>query len=425
VKEKNQDSLLKNSLLKNSVLSFLLNVSSTAISFFAIPVSLKIIGIEGYGSFVFVQSAALIAFTLSTVQYWQGLLVELPGKSEKLLILRQQVLRSIGFEALGFTVAFVALLLFAHFQAAQFSQFSSLDLLLIVVSTIFPSLGSVVAFFRLTDKYQVLMASGLCANLLRLALLYAALHFSPTPSAFIAAYAVPELLRFAYLGAVVLLKRAQGEDGQGGAAVDGRKVFTAGCWSMGQAVADLPVANVDKILVGLALSPEALGIYNILKRLYSVINMATAPVYMNSIPEFSRKVNVGDVAGAFALWRKTIGVLLPVSTVIGLSAYLSRSIWMPFIYRGLAGHSVELAIVVATSVVAGSFITTHSLFWALGKRMQTTLIAVGCNIFYLGVLLGLSSRFGLVGAVSAFLIHVLAIVSIKVVFLLREKRNIV
>ncbi|MEG1325440.1 MAG: hypothetical protein RSD99_11155, partial [Janthinobacterium sp.] len=50
----------RNSLFKNSVFSFLLNVSATAISFFAIPITLRIMGLQNYGSFVFVQAAAAI-----------------------------------------------------------------------------------------------------------------------------------------------------------------------------------------------------------------------------------------------------------------------------------------------------------------------------------------------------------------------------
>ncbi|MQA19999.1 lipopolysaccharide biosynthesis protein [Rugamonas rivuli] len=409
-------------LLKNSVLSFLLNVSSTAIGFFAIPITLKIMGIELYGSFIFMQSVAMIAFTLVTVQYWQGLLVELPGKISSVAVLKQQIGRSLLFELAGMATALLAVLalMVPALHISQVSGFGPLDAVFIVLSMLLPSLGSLVAFYRLTNKYQVLLMAGVSANLLRLVMLYGAAHWSPTPSSVIVCYALPELCRLTYLGLLIYRKPA-GPVEPSDAPLDQRAVLSTGKWSTLLAVADLPVAYIDKVLVGVALSPEALGVYNILKRLYAIISMATAPVYTNSIPEFSHKLNVGDRAGAFALWRKTILILLPVATLIGLTAFLCRPIWVPIIYRGLAQYDLELFIMMLTAVIGGSFITTHAFYWALGKKKATSVVTVCSNLLYMAELLVLSHYFGITGAISAFLLHVSLVVVIKVILVLKEK----
>lgn len=403
-------------------MSFLLNVSGTAISFFAIPITLRIMGIEYYGSFVFMQSVAMIAFTLVTVQYWQGLLVELPGKSSSVTMLKRQVRRSMLFELGGMAAAMAAVLamLLPALHISQIHGFGVVDVMLIVASTLLPSLGSLVAFYRLTNKYQVLLMAGLCANVLRLVLLLAAAKWSPTPSSVIVCYAVPEVCRLALLALIIYLQPADDIGGEA-ALVDNRAILATGKWSTMLAVADLPVAYIDKVLVGVALSPEALGIYNILKRLYAIISMATAPVYTNSIPEFSHKLNVGDRAGAFALWRKTILILLPVATLIGLTAFLCRPIWVPIIYRGLAQYDLELFIMMLTAVIGGSFITTHAFYWALGKKKETSVVTVCSNLLYMAELLVLSHYFGITGAISAFLLHVSLVVVIKVILVLKEK----
>lgn len=409
-------------LLKNSVLSFLLNVSSTAIGFFAIPITLKIMGIELYGSFIFVQSVAMIAFTLVTVQYWQGLLVELPGKVSSVAVLKREIGRSLLFELAGMATAFLAVLvlMLPILDIPQVRGFGALDAVFIVLSMLLPSLGSLVAFYRLTNKYQVLLMAGVGANLLRLAMLYGAAHWSPTPSAVIVCYALPELCRLSYLG-LLIYRKPGGPVEPAEAPLDQRAVLSTGKWSTLLAVADLPVAYIDKVLVGVALSPEALGVYNILKRLYAIISMATSPVYTNSIPEFSHKLNVGDRAGAFALWRKTILMLLPVATLIGLTAFLCRPIWVPIIYRGLAQYDLELFIMMLTAVIGGSFITTHAFYWALGKKKETSVVTVCSNLLYMAELLVLSHYFGITGAISAFLLHVSLVVVIKVILVLKEK----
>nr|WP_043479929.1 hypothetical protein [Janthinobacterium sp. HH01] len=403
-------------------MSFLLNVSSTAIGFFAIPITLKIMGIELYGSFIFMQSVAMIAFTLVTVQYWQGLLVELPGKISSVAVLKREIGRSLLFELAGMATAFLAVLalMVPALHISQVSGFGPLDAVFIVLSMLLPSLGSLVAFYRLTNKYQVLLMAGVSANLLRLVMLYGAAHWSPTPSSVIVCYALPELCRLTYLGLLIYRKPA-GPVEPADAPLDQRAVLSTGKWSTLLAVADLPVAYIDKVLVGVALSPEALGVYNILKRLYAIISMATAPVYTNSIPEFSHKLNVGDRAGAFALWRKTILILLPVATLIGLTAFLCRPIWVPIIYRGLAQYDLELFIMMLTAVIGGSFITTHAFYWALGKKKETSVVTVCSNLLYMAELLLLSHYFGITGAISAFLLHVSLVVVIKVILVLKEK----
>ncbi|MYM88087.1 oligosaccharide flippase family protein [Rugamonas sp. FT82W] len=411
-------------MLKNSVMSFLLNVSGTAISFFAIPITLRIMGIEYYGSFVFMQSVAMIAFTLVTVQYWQGLLVELPGKSSSVTLLKRQVGRSMLFELAGMVAATVSVLvlLLPVFHLSQVKGFGIVDVVLTVVSTLLPSLGSLVAFYRLTNKYQVLLTAGLCANILRLLLLLAAAKWSPTPSTVIVCYAVPELCRMMVL-ALIIHRQPADDPGAEAALVDHRAILSAGKWSTMLAVADLPVSYIDKVLVGVALSPEALGIYNILKRLYAIVSMATSPVYTNSIPEFSHKLNVGDREGAFALWRKTIMVLLPISSFIGLAAFVCRPLWVPIIYRGLDHYALELFLMMLTAVVGGSFITTHAFYWALGKRRQTSVVTVCSNLLYIGELLVLSHFFGITGAISAFLLHVSLVVVVKVTLVLKERKS--
>ncbi|OEZ61622.1 lipopolysaccharide biosynthesis protein [Duganella sp. HH105] len=415
-------------LFKNSVLSFLLNVSSTAIGFFAIPITLKIMGIEHYGSFIFVQSLAMIAFTLTTVQYWQGLLVEIPGKVQSLALLKRQVMRSVSFEALGGLAAALLIIVISLpiFEISQINGFGRGDMLLAVVSMLLPSLGSLVAFYRLTNQYQILLMAGVCTNLLRLLLLFGASRYYPTTSAVIVCYAAPELFRLICLAAYMFWYQKPGAAAAASDdVIDEGRILSAGKWGSVQAIADLPIANIDKVLVALVLSPEALGIYNILKRLYAIISMATTPVYANSIPEFAQKINTGDSAGAFALWRKTIWILLPVSTVIGMTAFFSRSLWIPFIFRGLAEHSQELLIIILAAIVAGSFITTHAFYWALGKKRETTAITVGTNLLYLFFLFTFSKFFGVSGAIGAFLLHVTLAVAIKVTLLLKERRAIV
>ncbi|MCC7681185.1 MULTISPECIES: lipopolysaccharide biosynthesis protein [unclassified Janthinobacterium] len=408
-----------NNLLKNSSMMFLLNIASAGVSVLAIPLSLKIIGIAAFGHLVLVQSIALAVFTVCNFQYWQGLLIELPGRRLLPQALSAAVWKSARFELLAVCGVMAVMLILKLFQLSQLSTFSLSQLILLALAAIFPIVGTPTAYFRLINKYQVLMLAGLLSSLLRLLSLFLAAHFSPSAFMLVLAYFVPEALRCAGLFLYIHLAR-KGLDGSLEAStVDQRRIVRAGRWSTFQAICDLPVAQLDRVILGFSLSGEYLGVFSILKRIYALVNMASAPFYSASIPEFASRVNAGDVRGAFTLWLKTLRVLSGVSLVAGALCFASQKLWMPLIFSGLQSYPWEFAVVLASAMLAGTFVTTHALYWSLGKLRQTTIIAIGSNVFYLMMLWLLTSHYGLLGSVSAFLVHV-SLVAILKIFLLRR-----
>ena len=112
-------------------------------------------------------------------------------------------------------------------------------------------------------------------------------------------------------------------------------------------------------------------------------------------------------------------MLFSVTVFSAIACYATTAWWMPLIFSGLIDYLDEFKVVLLTAVVAGTFVTTHSLYWALGKLKQTTAISVGSNVVYLLVLWGLTVQFGLLGAVSAFLVHVILVASLKTFLLWR------
>ncbi|MDC8757608.1 lipopolysaccharide biosynthesis protein [Janthinobacterium fluminis] len=398
---------------------FLLNLAGAGVSVFTIPISLKVIGIASYGHLVLVQSIALAVFVCTSFQYWQGLLVELPGRQMDTPALRRAVWTSFRYEllAIGIVGAVALLLHLAGLQ--QIAEFSAPQLLLLSLSAVFPVVGTHTAYFRLVDRYNVLMLAGLSTSVLKLICLHLVAHFSPTVGNLVLAYAIPEILRLGALFAIIGADRLPLQGKLCASTVSHARIVKAGKWGMLQAIFDLPVVYVDRIILGFALSGENLGIFSILKRIYGLINMATSPFYTTSIPEFAARENAGDRKGAFALWIKTVKMLFVVVATAGILCYLSKSLWMPLIFTGLRDYLNEFTVVLVTAVCAGTFVSTHALYWSLGKMRETTLITVATNVLYLGVLWGLTSRFGLLGTVFAFLVHVLLAVSIKILLLRR------
>lgn len=408
-------------LVKNSSMMFLLNVAAAGVSVITIPIMLDIMGVERYGHLVLVQAIALGVFTVFTFQYWRGMMVALPGHRMDFLQLRQTVMRSFFFEAIGMGAVVLMMIGLWLWNLPQFQAFSGIELLLLALTAVFPVFGTHTAYFRLVNRYNVLMVAGLTANVLKLVLLALVAKFHPTISSAVLAFALPEVVRFILLFVAIFAWR-YGIDGElDGRTINQRTLNEAGRWSTLQAIGDLPVLHLDRIILGFALPGENLGVYAILKRIYSLINMATAPFYSTSIPEFAAKVNAGNVSAAYSLWHRTMNLLFAVTAAAALGCYLLKGLWMKPLFPVLLGYETEFLIVLLSAVVAGGFTTTHSLYWALGKLRETAFITFGTNALYLGLLWLMTWAWGLTGTVAAFLVHVLLAAFIKIHLLSKER----
>ncbi|WP_158568043.1 MULTISPECIES: lipopolysaccharide biosynthesis protein [unclassified Duganella] len=406
-------------LVKNSSIMFLLNVAGAGVSVITIPVMLAIAGVDAYGHLVLVQSIALTVFTVCGFQYWQGMLVALPGHRLSPARLRAEVVRSLRFETLAVAAVAAAMAVLAWWGPEQIKEFSALNLMLLALSAVFPVIGTHTAYFRLVNRYNVLLVAGFLANLLKLLVLFVVSHYQPTLGNMVLAYTLPELARCTLLFSIIFASE-RGLPGELEAeTLTPQRLAEVGKWSTLQAICELPVAQLDRLIIGFSLPGYTLGVFSILKRIYGLVNLATAPFYSTSIPEFARHVNRGDLAGAYALWGKTMRMLFAVTALAGGLCYLTKFIWMPLLFPVLRDYVPEFLVVLVTAVVAGTFVTTHAFYWGMGKLRQTTIISVGSNLLYLAELWLLTLYFGLLGAVSAFLIHVLFVAMVKIILLRR------
>ena len=230
-------------LVKNSSLMFLLNLAGVGVSVFSIPITLRIIGVATYGHLVLVQSIALSVFTVCAFQYWQGMLVVLPGHRLGAPALRKIVWTSLRYEALAIAAVLLALPLLHAMNLSQIEEFSTPQLLLLALSAVLPVIGTNTAYFRLVNRYNMLMFAGLLANLLKLLLLHLVARFDPSVASMVWAYALPELVRAAVLLLFIFCASGGVEGALDASGLDPRRATEVGRWSTLQAICDLPVPS--------------------------------------------------------------------------------------------------------------------------------------------------------------------------------------
>lgn len=410
-------------LVKNSSMMFLLNLAAAGVSVFTIPIMISIAGVGTYGHLVLVQSLALTAYTLCSFQYWQGMLIALPGYSISVQNLRRHVWTSVRFDLLGMAVVVACTVVIALMKLPQTEEFNMTEMLMLAVSGVLGVLGTHSAYFRLVNRYNMLLIAGVVSSLLKLICLALVAHFSPSVLNMVLAFTLPEFVRCTLLF-IMIARRKKGVDGElAEKDIDPRKVRDAARWSTLQAISELPVVHLDRVIIGFVLPGAALGIFTILRRIYWLVNMATSPFYSTSIPEFAARANNGDIPGAFALWRRTMAVLFGVTASAAVLCLITKGIWMPLLFPVLEPYLVEFGIILVTAVCAGTFVTTNSLYWALGHLRQSTVISVVTNLIYLCMLGLLTWVGGLTGGVSAFLIHVLLVAGLKIFLLSKVDRS--
>ena len=410
-------------LIKNSSFIFILNIVSAAVGFFSIPITIKIIGIDSYGELILIQAIYLTIFTIFSMQYWQGLLIELPGKDICSALLKRKVVRSFQYELVAMTAVVIVAMILSAIDIERARHFNWIDLLLLSISVVLQATGTFTAYFRLVNKYTILMLIGCGSGIAKLLALYYIYFLSPSLSGIILVYAGTDVLSF-LITIIFLYFDKSALIGSGDAKkINENSIIKTGKWSTLQSIADLPVAQLDKVIIGFTLPGANLGLFNIFKKIYAIINMATAPFYITSIPEFSSYINTHDLKGAFILWKKTTTVLFALVLVLASACFATKTLWMNYIFPGLTNYTLEILIVLASAVIAGTFVTTQSFYWALGNVRESTVITVTTIAIYLLILFPLCFSYGITGAVTAFLLHAIFVVSIKTYLVISAKRS--
>lgn len=192
------------------------------------------------------------------------------------------------------------------------------------------------------------------------------------------------------------------------------KFLRFGGWSYLSSVMDIPVKQLDVIILSAVLSLEASGIYRIIKQVVGLLALLTDPIYQAVYPQFSAMMADGGLAKSLKYCLK-IGLLIgaviaPVSLILAVTS----AWWLPRIFgeefrAGWAALSLFLVLKVLTLPT----LPVHPLFAAAGYVKQTVWIVALTNSIYLLLLWKFSASIGLSGPVLAWFIQSLLVAFLK------------
>lgn len=192
------------------------------------------------------------------------------------------------------------------------------------------------------------------------------------------------------------------------------KFLRFGGWSYLSSVMDIPVKQLDVIILSAALSLEASGIYRIIKQVVGLLVVLTDPIYQAVYPQFSAMMVDGGLAKSLKYSLK-IGLLIgAVVAPVSLMLATTSAWWLPKIFgEEFRAGWIALSLFLALKVLTLPTLPIHPLFAAAGYVKQTVWIIAFSNSVYLLLLWKFSTSIGLAGPVLAWFIQSVLVASLK------------
>ena len=164
-------------------------------------------------------------------------------------------------------------------------------------------------------------------------------------------------------------------------------------------ISDSLVSNLDRIIVGIVISPTEVGNYHLLRKATGLMGIITTPINQYLLPNLTRKNSTPQ--GLISQVTKISKVMLCVGTVGWSMAAILYDYYAVLIFPNAENQKYQFLILLALQVIATSFCAVHPAMIASGKLKESTRITVATNITYVMLAFLLGHFFGMNGIIIA------------------------
>lgn len=407
-------SVFSSRLARDTMFQFLLNLVGAAVTFFQLPLLLKIMGGQGFGEWVIFQTMVSVLSILTLIQFFQGMVKYVPNAPDADKKMGSMLRLGLINEVLSLLLILSLTVCFKKTLCARFPTIYALNeyILLFVACTTSLSLGQTVpTTLRLLNKYQYVVWWSSLSSILRFILLLL-LPGAKISSGMIIliSFIVPEILRYLILLLLIprkiLLTRIP-EVSQFKEMVSFSLTITIQEWF------DLPVKQLDKLILSAFVQPVHVGVYQIIRRIGLMMGMLVTPFTTSFFHEFSERFNKNDLKSVMTLFKKS--VLLFTSMSIGLSILLIsfQPLWVPRLFVNVDVNQFSILLIIAIYIPANGFNSIHSLLNVLGGIRESLIITIITNVLFFVAALFLGYLYHTEGLITALGLQIVLIIVIK------------
>jgi O-antigen/teichoic acid export membrane protein len=191
-------------------------------------------------------------------------------------------------------------------------------------------------------------------------------------------------------------------------------------WTYATAVLDIPIKQLDIILVSAVTSFDMTGIYKIIKQSSALLTALVEPLYQAVYPQFAAMI-AGSYYKKAAKYAAKIGIVIAAAAgPVALVLAVFSPWWLAIIFGpDYALGWLPLSAFLLLTVLSISCIAIHPLFTALGYVKENVVVLLVANAAYLPCAWWLTKAEGLVGLAVASGIQLVLVVGMKVAYIRR------
>ncbi|MCG9563279.1 hypothetical protein L1D28_16965 [Vibrio chagasii] len=204
--------------------------------------------------------------------------------------------------------------------------------------------------------------------------------------------------------------------------IEYRKFFKFCMWLNVGGIIDLPLKQLDVVILSFFLSSHVIGVFKFTKQISKIVSQIADPVYQIFYPIFTREVDSSSLG-----FRKVLNISFGIFFV-GMSALLSVYFFydwavVNFFSKDLVDFKYVIISYLFSNVLIVSSICIHPMFIAKGFVKYNAFINLASNSVYLAIIMFTSIYDSLYVAVLAFLIQGLLKIVSKMIIIYQYENN--
>lgn len=401
------------------------NLFAAGLNFLSILILVKILGVKSFGFFTLLQAYILVFSGVFNPQAWQGLIKYL-AENEKHFnrIIKHTVRYDLSMAIIGSVIAFIGSSFYIKLMNIEDQYINVLQLMCLYL--LFNQLSTSIGILRYFDEFKKLSLQNIVASLVMFIGVNLGWLFELSLSYFCILAVISLLVGnfviniYAYL----LFKKNSTSTNVEIPKNTERSLLKFNIFAHLTNIVDIPVKQLDTILVGYFLSAEVSGVFKLIKQMGTITTKFTGPVTQVLYPEVNKCLAGNDIDKlSFVFWKFTYTiacVAIPSSIFLGITS----NYWLPIVFSPFyANYSLELACYLVIHAISVSFLAVHPTFLALGYMKRLLLITIIANFLFVLVVIVLAPILGLKGVILAIFIQYSVTVLFKLIPVMNKIRQ--
>lgn len=399
------------------------NLSASILNFFSVAIAIKALGIELFGVATLLQAYILVFSLCFNPQAWQGLIKYFNIEKNKKVIIKLTLRYDLICALVGTIVAVLFTDIYTKFfNLSEYSELIKWCTLYVFINQTSVAIG----VLRYTERYRTLAMQSVISALLFFILAWLGQWYEFGVEYFVGTYLVSLSIGIIYIQLCscnyVFRYFTNKTNKNQTISRDNKKSYNRFNYGVHlTALADIPVKQLDTILVGAVVSVGAAGAYRVIKQIATVTTKVTGPLNQVLYPEINNLLANKAFEKIKIAMLKLILLLAFPSFFLVLFASLTINYWVPLVFTyELLMYKWQIITFLIIHAAATAFTPIHPVFLALGYVKKLFYITLVSNIILCISIIFLGPKVELWGVLIAIFLQYLLTVLWKLPLILKK-----